>query len=74
MKIGIDAPWYDDPVERMAFNLYAMSLQRITDLEDVISDVIDGNVGLDEIADEYDLTDDEYRYVINELRDRGEID
>ena len=24
MKLGIDAPWYDDPVETMAFNLYAM--------------------------------------------------
>ena len=24
-KFGIDAPWYDGPVERTAFNLYAMS-------------------------------------------------
>ena len=24
MKFGIDPPWYDDPVERLAFNLYAI--------------------------------------------------
>ena len=24
MKFGIDPPWYDNPVERLAFNLYAM--------------------------------------------------
>lgn len=27
MKIGIDPPWYDTPIERMAFNLFLMSLE-----------------------------------------------
>lgn len=27
MKFGIDAPWYNDSVERVAFNLYAMSIE-----------------------------------------------
>lgn len=24
MKIGIDPPWYDNPIERTAFNLFLM--------------------------------------------------
>lgn len=27
MKIGIDAPWYQDDVERLAFNLYAIDCE-----------------------------------------------
>ena len=27
MKFGVDPPWYDNPVERMAFNLFAMSIE-----------------------------------------------
>ena len=27
MKFGVDPPWYDNPVERMAFNLFALSIE-----------------------------------------------
>lgn len=27
MTFGVDPPWYNDPIERMAFNLFAMSLE-----------------------------------------------
>lgn len=27
MKFGVDPPWYDNPIERMAFNLFAMSIE-----------------------------------------------
>lgn len=27
MKFGVDPPWYNDPIERMAFNLFAMSIE-----------------------------------------------
>jgi hypothetical protein len=28
MKFGVDPPWYNDPIERMAFNLFAMSIEK----------------------------------------------
>ncbi len=34
MKIGIDPPWYDDPIERMAFNLFAMSIEEENENEE----------------------------------------
>ena len=36
-KFGIDAPWYDGPVERAAFNLYAMSDSLIDDVINYIN-------------------------------------
>ena len=27
MKFGVDPPWYNDPIERMAFNLFAMNIE-----------------------------------------------
>ena len=27
MKIGIDPPWYNTPIERTGFNLFLMSLE-----------------------------------------------
>lgn len=27
MKFGVDPPWYNDPIEHMAFNLFAMSIE-----------------------------------------------
>ena len=37
MKWGIDAPWYDDPVERFAFNGYAMEQSLIDNVVDYIN-------------------------------------
>ena len=38
MKFGVDAPWYDDPVERVAFNGYAMEQSLLEDLADYINE------------------------------------
>lgn len=27
LQIGISPPWYEDAIERMAFNLYAMEIE-----------------------------------------------
>lgn len=27
MKFGVDPPWYNNPIERMTFNLFAMSIE-----------------------------------------------
>lgn len=27
MKFGVDPPWYNDPIEHMAFNLFAISIE-----------------------------------------------
>lgn len=27
MKFGVEPPWYNDPIEFMAFNLFAMSIE-----------------------------------------------
>lgn len=37
MKFGVDAPWYDDPVERTAFNLYAMNC---TEIEEIAKEIV----------------------------------
>lgn len=29
MKFGVDAPWYDDPVEKLAYNLYALNCEEV---------------------------------------------
>lgn len=36
MKIGVDAPWYNDPVERTAFNLYAMNCEEVNEIAEQI--------------------------------------
>ena len=61
MKFGIDPPWYDDKVERTAFNLYAMNYSELDEIVERIK------YGEDEIED-YDLTKEEYTYVTNALR------
>ncbi len=50
MKFGVDAPWYQDNVERVAFNLYAMDCERLNEIvEDVkrlqytsVEDIVEG--------------------------------
>ena len=38
MKFGIDAPWYDDPVERFAFNGYAIERSLLDDVVNYINE------------------------------------
>jgi hypothetical protein len=66
MKFGVDAPWYDDPVERMAFNLYAMDISR---LDDIATEIIySGEQYSDwEIAEMYGLEEEELIYVMSKI-------
>ena len=66
MKFGVDAPWYDDPVERMAFNLYAMDISR---LDDIATEVIYSGENLSdwEIAEMYGLEEEELVYVMSKI-------
>lgn len=66
MKFGIDAPWYDDPVERMAFNLYAMDISRLDDIATEIT--YSGEHYSDwEIAEMYGLEEEELAYVVSRI-------
>ena len=66
MKFGIDAPWYDDPVERMAFNLYALDISR---LDDIATEVIYSgqHFSNEEIAEMYGLEEEELAYVASRI-------
>ena len=66
MKFGIDAPWYDDPVERMAFNLYAMDISR---LDDIATEIIYSgeHFSTEEIAEMYGLEEEELAYVVGRI-------
>ena len=59
MKFGVDAPWYDDPVEKTAFNLYAISLEEI----DRIAKDIVGNFPND--LESVDIEDICYSYNVD---------
>ena len=66
MKFGVDAPWYDDPVERMAFNLYAMDMERINEaVEEARENGWDTSMDL---IVNTDLNEAERRYVLAQLR------
>lgn len=66
MKIGVDAPWYDDPVERMAFNLYAMECQHLDDIAEKVSE---GDYdSWDEVQREFNLSDSDLKYIQGRLR------
>ena len=67
-KFGIDAPWYDDPVERVAFNLYAMHTNRLDDIASEIVNLYGGEtITDDDIRDMYSLNDNELDYVIKRI-------
>lgn len=67
-KFGIDAPWYDDSVERVAFNLYAMNTSRLDDIASEIISFYSGEIITDDdIRDMYALDDDELEYVIRRI-------
>ncbi len=44
MKFGIDPPWYTDPVERTAFNLYSMHQ---SELDNAVYKVLSGETHID---------------------------
>lgn len=60
----INAPWYNDPVENLAFNAYAFHSQEVEDIIEMI-----GN-GAVSIQTDTDMTFDDKRYIENEVYKR----
>lgn len=72
MKIGIDAPWYNDPVERTAFNLYAMNCDK---LDSIAKDVVRNfgsdaeGVEIEDIKYSFNLNDEDAEYVYDRIQE-----
>ena len=64
----IDAPWYRDPVETLAFNAYAYHSQEV---EDVIKMI--GN-GATSIQCDTDMSESDMRYIEKEVARRYGMD
>ena len=61
MKMGVDAPWYNDPVENTAFNLYAMQHEELDELADKLKEYEITN--WEGVKEYYNLTDYEMAYL-----------
>lgn len=72
MKIGVDAPWYDDPVERTAFNLYAMNIEELDSIaKDIVHNFgydVDG-IDIEDIKYSYNLNDEDAEYVYDRIQE-----
>ena len=70
MKIGVDTPWYDDPVERTAFNLYAMNIEELNAIAgDIVHNFgydIDG-IEVEGIVYSYNLNTEDAEYVYDRM-------
>ena len=60
----IDAPWYRDPIETLAFNAYAFHTQEVEDVIELI-----GN-GATSIQCDTNMTESDMRYIESEVRKR----
>ena len=60
----IDAPWYRDPVETLAFNAYAFHTQEVEDVIELI-----GNDATS-IQCDTNMTESDMRYIESEVRKR----
>jgi hypothetical protein len=67
MKWGIDAPWYNDPVERFAFNGYAMEQSLVDNVIDYINkyDCDDLNAACAAVDCPIDLANRNISYILN---------
>jgi len=71
MKFGVDAPWYNDSIERVAFNLYAMDCERLNEIAEDIMVKYNGDiVDLDDLKPEYNLSDNDVNYIYNYINER----
>ena len=64
----IDAPWYRNPVETLAFNAYAFHTQEVEDVIEMI-----GN-GVTSIQCDTDMNDSDKRYIEREVSRRYGMD
>lgn len=72
MKIGIDAPWYNDPVERTAFNLYAMNCNKLDSIaKDIVRnfDTDAEGVEIEDIKYSFNLNDEDAEYVYDRIQE-----
>jgi len=60
----IDAPWYRDPAETLAFNTYVYHSQEVEDVIEMIGH------GATSIQCDTDMSDSDLRYIENEVRRR----
>lgn len=65
MKFGIDQPWYDNSVERVAFNLYSMHQ---SELDDAINKIFAGETN---ITFSFELTERDEDYIRRTLAAGG---
>lgn len=65
MKFGIDPPWYDNPVERVAFNLYSMHQ---SELDDAVNKIFAGETN---ITFSFELTEKDEDYIRRTLAAGG---
>jgi len=72
MKFGVDAPWYNDPVERTAFNLYAMNIEELNSIaKDIVHNFgydVDG-IDIEDIKYSYNLNDEDAEYVYDRVQE-----
>lgn len=69
MKIGVDAPWYNDPVERVAFNLYAMNCEHLNKIaRDIVHNFPDlEGIEIEDIEYSYNLNSADAQYVYDRM-------
>ena len=72
MKFGIDPPWYDDPVERIAFNLYAMNYEELNKIaRNIVRDFGSDAEGveIEDIKYSFNLNDEDAEYVYDRIQE-----
>lgn len=66
MKFGVDAPWYQDSAERVAFNLYAMDCERLDEIVENVKRL--QYMSIEDIIENYEIKSDyELDYILKRL-------
>lgn len=64
----LDAPWYNDPIDKLAFNIYAFHSQEVEDVINLIG------TGATSIQCDTNMTDGDMRYIEDEVKRRYGMD
>lgn len=72
MKFGVDTPWYDDPVERLAYNLYALNCEEVERIAREIAqnfhDDIEG-IEIDDIRYSFNVSYSDAEAIYNRIQE-----
>ncbi len=72
MKFGVDAPWYNDPVERTAFNLYAMNCTKIEKIaKEIVANFpyeVEG-IEIEDIKYSYNVSDEDAEAIYDRIQE-----